>query len=173
MKKTECYPECELRACFFPSGTTLKEERSRSFARFGLRLVRDCRAKCCTSVILLPMETIPRTPYETDLTDKTGYPATHPPTHPLRQSNQNMRTYPPLHAITNAILSIRKTGCPWRNLPHDLSTNIQVDAGDKPKLGLSTHSNMHSRKVWETQVATVVGWVKFLDWREWLRAIGW
>jgi pimeloyl-ACP methyl ester carboxylesterase len=54
-----------------------------------------------------------------------------------------------------------------------LWTNIQVDAGDKSKLGLSTHSNMHSRKVWETQVAPVVGWVKFLDWREWLRAIGW
>ena len=51
--------------------------------------------------------------------------------------------------------------------------NIQVDAGDRSKFGIPTHSNMHSKGVWETQVAPEVGWVKYLDWREWLRAVGW
>jgi transposase len=69
------------------------------------------------------METITRPAYETDLTDEEW--ATLEPIlqHALYGNKTKTRGHPrhyPLREIVNAILYVLKTGCQWRNLPHDL-----------------------------------------------------
>jgi putative transposase len=58
-----------------------------------------------------------RTPYPTDLTDEQWHilePMIPPEKHGGRHRTVNMRE------VVNAILYILRTGCQWRNLPHDL-----------------------------------------------------
>jgi transposase len=68
------------------------------------------------------METITRNLYETDLTDDE-WAILEPILKRALYGDTTTRAHPrhyPLHEITNAILYILKTGCQWRQLPHDL-----------------------------------------------------
>jgi putative transposase len=83
------------------------------------RLSSNCRA----SGILSAMETITRKPYETDLTDDEWAILEPVLKRALYGDKTKTRGHPrhyPLREITNAILYVLKTGCQWRNLPHDL-----------------------------------------------------
>ena len=69
------------------------------------------------------METITRKPYETDLTDDEWAILEPILKRALYGDKTKTRGHPrhyPLREITNAILYVLKTGCQWRNLPHDL-----------------------------------------------------
>jgi len=74
--------------------------------------------------------------------------------------------YDPDDAIIRG--AIAKKAC-WDPGANPLWQNIQVEAGNGILQPLATHSDMRSKQLWETQVAPYVGWVKYLDWREWLR----
>ena len=83
------------------------------------RLSSNCRA----SGILSAMGTITRKPYETDLTDEEWTILEPVLKRALYGDKTKTRGHPrhyPLREITNAILYVLKTGCQWRNLPHDL-----------------------------------------------------
>ena len=83
------------------------------------RLSSNCRA----SGILSAMETITRKPYETDLTDDEWAILEPILKRALYGDKTKTRGHPrhyPLREIVNAILYVLKTGCQWRNLPHDL-----------------------------------------------------
>jgi len=69
------------------------------------------------------MKTITRNPHETDLTDDewaTLEPVLKRALYDDKTKTRGHPTHYPLRKITNAFLHIRKTGCPWRQLPHDL-----------------------------------------------------
>ena len=69
------------------------------------------------------METITRKPYETDLTDEEWTILEPILKRALYGEKTKTRGHPrhyPLREIVNAILYRLKTGCQWRNLPHDL-----------------------------------------------------
>jgi len=69
------------------------------------------------------METITRKPYETDLTDDEWAIFEPVLQRALYGNKTKTRGHPrhyPLREITNAILYVLKTGCQWRQLPHDL-----------------------------------------------------
>ena len=75
------------------------------------------------SGILSPMETITRKPYETDLTDEEWTILEPILKRALYGEKTKTRAHPrhyPLREIVNAILYLLKTGCQWRQLPHDL-----------------------------------------------------
>jgi hypothetical protein len=69
------------------------------------------------------METITRKPYETDLTDEEWTTLEPILKRALYGEKTKTRAHPkhyPLREIVNAILYLLKTGCQWRQLPHDL-----------------------------------------------------
>jgi putative transposase len=69
------------------------------------------------------METITRKPYETDLTDEEWTILEPILKRALYGEKTKTRGHPrhyPLREIVNAILYLLKTGCQWRQLPHDL-----------------------------------------------------
>jgi transposase len=69
------------------------------------------------------METITRKHYETDLTDDEWAipnPSSNAPSIATQPKHAHTPDTTPLREITNAILYILKTGCQWRQLPHDL-----------------------------------------------------
>lgn len=62
-----------------------------------------------------------RKPYETDLTDAQW--------EAIAPLFTNMRTYKwPKRELTNAVLYLNKTGCQWRNLPHDFPPHFTVSS---------------------------------------------
>jgi transposase len=99
--------------------TITESELHRLKRTLAKRLSSNCRA----SGILSAMETITRKPYETDLTDDEWAILEPVLKRALYGDKTKTRGHPrhyPLREIVNAILYVLKTGCQWRNLPHDL-----------------------------------------------------
>ena len=95
------------------------DERGEVQEKSVQRLSSNCRA----SGILSAMETVTRKPYETDLTDDEWAILEPVLKRALYGDKTKTRGHPrhyPLREIVNAILYVLKTGCQWRNLPHDL-----------------------------------------------------
>jgi serine/threonine protein kinase/transposase len=101
------------------SGSVFVATNHKSLIFRAERLSSNCRA----SGILSAMETITRKPYETDLTDDEWAILEPVLKRALYGDKTKTRGHPrhyPLREIVNAILYVLKTGCQWRNLPHDL-----------------------------------------------------